>query len=969
MIVELKKGYTIESRYDKFTDSYITRLIDPDGKQVKDARYSDDMVDRNYDIQDIKDYFNNYINIGLSEKEAPDRNKPYEPEEDDDFAELEPEETFEDEEDMFEESLDQEVKKKARKTKIATRKSKLPALSKLSPIMPDQAKGIAKFNAMQPDGNSGMMSTTGSTSLGEEYMSRDLLIDKIRNMGYKYNFDKYTDAQLYRIYQERVETAKKRAAKRAERKQRATEEDNKRENAKDSYFKDGIEFESEDAAREYFGESMNTFEDNKYFGESMSKPYHWDVDEIERIILQAWEDADLRLRRDNIHISRHDNWCFVEIEHIDDWTFKHINKAWIKKTLKKELGLSEIKQSSWKNDGWGSRDYGKTLRYDMYVSDEQGMNESIDNKFYLNDMHKAWDIVEDFKENELKESLNESLTKSKDVHNFNTLNEGLSYFNTKAFEDNCQDVGLDLMFESVRDKLTKDDIKKLGALMNKTDDPDDVVTYVKGLLSEDLDNTVHITYKKSGYGGFTTSGEEVNIKNYASKFDEVVGDISGIYVAILLHSNIGHSYYDKIIFSNSLNECKRAANDWLYSPDKGSISYNDEHYYAMIVDLAKNEEIAHGDIWYDGDKISKGWREFPLKEDFDLDQFKDNLEREKDYYRSKAQGLKMLAYPLNNKIMRAAEKAHLWVDEEGCVIDDTKDEIQLSFYVDGDWKHDHAVFDMLVREIVYDMGMDLNGYYQEDESDSDSDDYRSLHVFEIDASKPNEINESLNESVQRSMIEGDIQIAVDHFRDECKYNNYHAEVTGIGNIDGYYIITGLIEDRVGDTKNPSEVLDILLHNLDMFDIPVDVSTDWQVTRLYSRMVFEISTKDQYNLKNENVTTAEDIDEVQRILKVLNSEGFILDDAVQVPLQMNPFGGSRKMVHFQVINPDLYYPTSETEGEEITEDEAHRLFVDDIKPLVAALDDLESEDDFEGYITFNFGANKDGKITAGLDWRE
>lgn len=848
MIVELKKGYTIESRYDKFTDSYITRLIDPDGKQVKDARYSDDMVDRNYDIQDIKDYFNNYINIGLSEREAPDRNKPYEPEEDDDFVELEPEETFEDEEDMFEESLDQEVKKKARKTKIATRKSKLPALSKLSPIMPDQAKGIAKFNAMQPDGNSGMMSTTGSTSLGEEYMSRDLLIDKIRNMGYKYNFDKYTDAQLYRIYQERVETAKKRAAKRAERKQRATEEDNKRENAKDSYFKDGIEFESEEAAKEYFGESMET-------------------------------------------------------------------------------------------------------------------------KIYLNDMHKAWDIVEDFKENELKESLNESLTKSKDIHNFKTLNEGLSYFNTKAFENNCQDVGLDLMFESVRDKLTKDDIKKLGALMNKTDDPDDVVTYVKGLLSEDLDNTVRITYKKSGYGGFTTSGEEVNIKNYASKFDEVVGDISGIYVAILLHSNIGHSYYDKIIFSNSLNECKRAANDWLYSPDKGSISYNDEHYYAMIVDLAKNEEIAHGDIWYDGDKISKGWREFPLKEDFDLDQFKDNLEREKDYYRSKAQGLKMLAYPLNNKIMRAAEKAHLWVDEEGCVIDDTKDEIQLSFYVDGDWKHDHAVFDMLVREIVYDMGMDLNGYYQEDESDSDSDDYRSLHVFEIDASKPNEINESLNESVQRSMIEGDIQIAVDHFRDECKYNNYHAEVTGIGNIDGYYIITGLIEDRVGDTKNPSEVLDILLHNLDMFDIPVDVSTDWQVTRLYGRMVFEISTKDQYNLKNENVTTAEDIDEVQRILKVLNSEGFILDDAVQVPLQMNPFGGSRKMVHFQVINPDLYYPTSETEGEEITEDEAHRLFVDDIKPLVAALDDLESEDDFEGYITFNFGANKDGKITAGLDWRE
>lgn len=831
MIVELKKGYTIESRYDKFTDSYITRLIDPDGKQIKDARYSDDMVDRNYDIQDIKDYFNNYINIGLSEREAPDRNKPYESEEDDDFAELEPEETFEDEEDMFEESLDQEVKKKARKTKIATRKSKLPALSKLSPIMPDQAKGIAKFNAMQPDGNSGMMSTIGSTSLGEEYMSRDLLIDKIRNMGYKYNFDKYTDAQLYRIYQERVETAKKRAAKRAERKQRAAEEDNKRENAKDSYFKDGIEFESEEAAKEYFGESMET-------------------------------------------------------------------------------------------------------------------------KVYLNDMHKAWDMIDPEDEVSIptnRSKLNESLTKSKDIHNFKTLNEGLSYFNTKAFENNCQDVGLDLMFESVRDKLTKDDIKKLGALMNKTDDPDDVVTYVKGLLSEDL--------SKEQIGDLGILYDNICYHDLTPTFDYTYDQETGINrnpydsnkATLTFHINGDMAELDRII---------------------ERIENRVEEYGFIFLDSDFDSiNRPNGSTWAEGYLFIKVKSDNQVRENFDLDQFKDNLEREKDYYGSRAQGLKMLAYPLNNKIMRAAEKAHLWVDEEDCVIDDLKDEIQLSFYVDGDWKHDHAVFDMLVREIVYDMGMDLNGYYQEDESDSDSDDYRSLHVFEIDASKPNEINESLNESVQRSMIEGDIQIAVDHFREQCRYNNYHAEVTGIGNIDGYYIITGLIEDRIKDTKNPSEVLDILLHNLDMFDIPVNVSTDWQVTRLYRRMVFEISTKDQYNLKNENVTTAEDIDEVQRILKVLNSEGFILDDAVQVPLQMNPFGGSRKMVHFQVINPDLYYPTSETEGEEITEDEAHRLFVDDIKPLVAALDDLESEDDFEGYITFNFGANKDGKITAGLDWRE
>ena len=63
MIIELKKGYTIESYYDKFTDSYITRLLDNEGNQVRDALYSSDMIDRNYDIQEIKDFFNEYIDL------------------------------------------------------------------------------------------------------------------------------------------------------------------------------------------------------------------------------------------------------------------------------------------------------------------------------------------------------------------------------------------------------------------------------------------------------------------------------------------------------------------------------------------------------------------------------------------------------------------------------------------------------------------------------------------------------------------------------------------------------------------------------------------------------------------------------------------------------------------------------------------------------------------------------------------
>ena len=55
MIVELKKGYTIESRYDKFSDSYITRLLDNESKQVGDALSSKDIVGKNQDIKSVRD--------------------------------------------------------------------------------------------------------------------------------------------------------------------------------------------------------------------------------------------------------------------------------------------------------------------------------------------------------------------------------------------------------------------------------------------------------------------------------------------------------------------------------------------------------------------------------------------------------------------------------------------------------------------------------------------------------------------------------------------------------------------------------------------------------------------------------------------------------------------------------------------------------------------------------------------------
>ena len=86
-------------------------------------------------------------------------------------------------------------------------------------------------------------------------------------------------------------------------------------------------------------------------------------------------------------------------------------------------------------------------------------------------------------------SLNESLAltenhKSKN-HNFNTLDEAFRYFESKHFDEQCEDIQLECLYESMRDKLSSDDIKKLGSFMNHAQDADEVLTYMKGLLSKD----------------------------------------------------------------------------------------------------------------------------------------------------------------------------------------------------------------------------------------------------------------------------------------------------------------------------------------------------------------------------------------------------------------------------------------------------------------------------------------------------
>lgn len=110
--------------------------------------------------------------------------------------------------------------------------------------------------------------------------------------------------------------------------------------------------------------------------------YKWDIYTIEDILVKAWADAGLKLRRDNIEIPyKRGNHCIVQVRFVDSYDFKTVNKAAIKKKLKDVFGLYKVTQSS-QPEGFGRPGYGKELRYDLYLNDpdtlEESLNESVE---------------------------------------------------------------------------------------------------------------------------------------------------------------------------------------------------------------------------------------------------------------------------------------------------------------------------------------------------------------------------------------------------------------------------------------------------------------------------------------------------------------------------------------------------------------------------------------------------------------
>ena len=936
MVVELKKGYYIESNYDKFTDSYITILKDKDGNQVNDALYSDTMVDRNYDIQEIKDYYNNYLNTKVVKDDI-------EIDIEDTEEEKISEEPFEEDEEefsvdeLFEESLSE--KDAIMLTKKATKKTKLPALSTLSPIMPDGAAGIATFNS--------------GVGLSEAWMSREELIDKIKQLGFKnYKFDKYSDEQLYKIYQDRLKYVNKkkeekssiqRARDEAARKKQKDEE-REYEVSKDegSFFKDGIEFESEEAAKDYFGESIMMKEykmkDNKLYLNILHEA--WDIEDN---LYDEYGDDPESLRIEQVEL---DNWA----------VFSHDgNSAYY-------FGNSRDECVDWCED--------RGERYYFYESKQSN--------------HK----------NILNESLNSKRNKAK--HNFRTITEGLKYFERKEFDENCKDAELELLYEGVKNNLGQDNIKKLGNFLKRADSADDVATFIKSLLNENV---------KSCDGWIAIyNGNRVEIPK---------SDANGIYEAKQIAIKKLKVPKSKV----GLLAIKPGYNESLTEARKPK--FVDTMFGKNVKDAMDRGELTYDNIEEWNRNYNGGNDPIPA---FNTRELMNFYYMKPDYFNEDIKNYGKQSPSVDDILDWLSNHDTAWEDCQrhfGLDFDNDDDVLNLDTSSLEEWISEH---DGLWLDYCRYFGLNEDTYLNEDINRySDVVPYedrkywyftthgigpgtipKDLHVLEVregqndkgtwgdfvcldgilntselkkyDMIEKAPTDESLTESGFIDAIgnaASSIGSSLSSFTKGLSSNSIGSTLgnikSGIGSsIDTFTdsLNESYIEEWWGQTDDdPYE-----LESYGLRVIEKDRQADEVLYRFEGRKSdIERAMDDGYFYSfdyGEDAGHSTDLDKtwdkiVDELIEALHTVGFELDSSVSQPVRDNAIEGK----HLQVINPSLMFSIDEAEG---NEEYAYELMVDDLKDVTYVLDKFEEDNDVS--ITFSFGPNKDNVITGGIDVR-
>lgn len=926
MTIELKKGYIIDSCFDKSTRRYITTLKDNEGNKVRDAYYSSNMTDRNSDIQQIKEFFYKYMDSKTD--------------------------TIKDEDTIDSEVVEESLKSKIIETKKKTKKAKLSALSTISPIMPDGAAGIATFNS--------------GVGLSEEYLNREELITRISKMGFKYKFDKYSDAALYRIYQERLRELEHRKKVKREKKQRADELENKRVNSQDSYFENDIEFESEDAAREYFGESMYTFEDTARVRD-----------------ITAWafsKDLDL------------------------DTTIKVVERQMNKEGSIIPNNLRSIVYACWDDLS------------DNYDKEYFREGKTVTEKFYLNTMHEAYDIVD---EEPKARNLNESLSKTKTK----SLRESLKQRDRDDFDKLSECYELEMLYEAVEKDLSKEDVEAIKNYANdNSNSSEEVAAYIKGKLDEEIGggslkvrlNNVKMMHEviksmnnENAYGSWIYTmpdcPDESDFKWFAEDKDEykdLIDTFNRIYNRYKkdglykpseeILDFLNYSGYGDVEVLESLNESSNHYYVSVYDIDEnkyplleealncGGISlivYDDTHMYNEQFDaeLLEDEGINVNALIKEVKKFAK---DMGVNFILDLDRFGESLTE------------------------AASNKGHLSED-----MDSAKDVL---FYKAYDARSE-LMEDILEEfgytpyncETIEDIPTDIKrkAFYmwlkEVRELAKWHDDMDSRVYDIIDLVDSSNLDESLNERWEFKEIDdaiyhfrNDLGIDPDDSEDVLEFieNNY-PEIVPDG-FDEYQkwapYMLGEISARLNESlkeslKTPlNESYYIREWWGQVDENPYDVAGMYnldirKIRNKYDSTLYEFSgdLKDLNKAKDDGYFYDSDIIEVkgdlailQELVTSLEKVGFILDESTLSGGLTNTRGQNW---HLQVINPNMVYPNSETEGEYISKEVVDRLFMDDLKEVVQVLDEIEHKYPYIS-ITFNFGANKDNIITGGIDMR-
>ena len=223
----------------------------------------------------------------------------------------------------------------------------------------------------------------------------------------------------------------------------------------------------------------------------------------------------------------------------------------------------------------------------------------LEEKLFLNDLHKAFALEEEYSSEADRKSvsvkLNESVSadrKRKSVkHSFKSLREGLQFFDRKEFDENCRCFELEMLYESMKNQLTNQDKKKLSDFIRTAKDADEINTYMAGLLNKEDDlKESRLTESTFDDARSFAKHMEMHLPDSASwkTFDSVNGD-ELYYVT----QSDGWTTDDFIKAAGAANEYASTpiTKLWVTTRDDSSYDFNTDLKNGKLTEISLKESL------------------------------------------------------------------------------------------------------------------------------------------------------------------------------------------------------------------------------------------------------------------------------------------------------------------------------------------------------------------------------------------